>query len=371
MKQGIVGLENLAREVDRQRKSKRDFTVPSDLLRVTNYGANKNPVLNIDGIDDFEMNKVFHEQLANKTGIPKKYYDLMLEKAPDLLCKNANHWLIDEPEKKFVRTLDGQARAFLSGKYRPLDNSLIFEAAMVALQNTEMQIASSEITDRHFFLKVNFPSMTASIEKLASEIVKKYTHIHPPDYWTIETLQPGIVISNSEVGCGAVNIESLVYTIRCRNGAIFTGSLRKYHVGKGLGGDDESAMEYFTDATKKADDKAFIMKVHDIIKAACDPKVFQKNVEQIAIASTRLIDGDVQRTVEKVQEKFDLGVEDADSILNHLIKGGKLDQWGLSSAVTAHAQNVADYEKATDLERIGGKIIELSPNDWQSLVSEN
>jgi hypothetical protein len=56
-------------------------------------------------------------------------------------------------------------------------------------------------------------------------------------------------------------------------------------------------------------------------------------------------------------------------VLAHLIRGGDLSQWGLVSAVTRFSQDVADYDRATELERIGGRIVELPKADWLRLAA--
>jgi hypothetical protein len=54
---------------------------------------------------------------------------------------------------------------------------------------------------------------------------------------------------------------------------------------------------------------------------------------------------------------------EGDGILAHLIRGGDLSQWGLCSAIARMSQDIEDYDRATELERIGGKLIELPKND--------
>ncbi len=364
MKQGIETLNKLAVEVDRQRKSKRDFLVDT---RDVHLDHEQRFVLR--GMGEFQGNEIMHEQVASKTGIPKKYYDLMREKAPYLLSKNVNHWFGANPEKRMIRTLDGTARALLSDRFRALDNWMVLDACLQALKGTDLKVESSQITDRKMYVQITFPSMAQEIG-VALEQFRKSMPQMPGHFWS-EVLSPGLVISNSEVGCGAVNVESLIYTYRCTNGAILSVSMKKYHVGKGLGGDDEGNQEIFSTSTLNQADKLFVMKMRDVMKAACNPEIFQANVKKIGDAAQRIIKGDVPAVVESVKEMFDLREEEQSGVLNHLIAGGDLSAWGLSSAVTRHAQDVESYDRAVELERIGGKIIELAPVDWQKLVSTN
>jgi hypothetical protein len=50
-----------------------------------------------------------------------------------------------------------------------------------------------------------------------------------------------------------------------------------------------------------------------------------------------------------------------------LIRGGDLTQYGLSNAVTQMSQDIEDYDRASDLERMGGQIIELPKSDWHTI----
>jgi hypothetical protein len=41
------------------------------------------------------------------------------------------------------------------------------------------------------------------------------------------------------------------------------------------------------------------------------------------------------------------------------------------NAVTRASQDEADYDAATDLERVGGQLITLAPTEWRALNSAN
>ena len=67
------------------------------------------------------------------------------------------------------------------------------------------------------------------------------------------------------------------------------------------------------------------------------------------------------------------GFQDSEkvSVLQHLIEGGDLSRYGLFNAVTRTAEDVADYDRATQFERFGGDIIELAPSDWKLIPNPN
>lgn len=71
----------------------------------------------------------------------------------------------------------------------------------VIAQMKNCSIASCDITETHLYLKVINKSMKAEITE--GDIV-----------------QAGFVVSNSEIGLGALKVEPLVYRLVCKNGMI-------------------------------------------------------------------------------------------------------------------------------------------------------
>jgi len=46
-----------------------------------------------------------------------------------------------------------------------------------------------------------------------------------------------------------------------------------------------------------------------------------------------------------------------------------LSAWGLANAVTRTAEDAADYNRATELEAAGGRVIELPAPDWMAIAA--
>lgn len=131
MKAGKSLIE-LATEVQRQASQKRDFVVPAksivmrDDKRFEIAQSSDFTGLN-EGLD---FNDYAHGQVADYLKIPRKYYDKMLQdqKAGSLLQNNVNHWFgQSNGNKRMIRVLDNRGRAFLSSRYRILDNGPMLE----------------------------------------------------------------------------------------------------------------------------------------------------------------------------------------------------------------------------------------------------
>lgn len=347
MKTGKTLIE-LAAEVQRQSEVKRDFLAQTGALE---YVPSQNG-LRIPEQGTFEVNENAHDQLGTALGIPAKYYDRMREEAPELLGSNINHWLHTNPERKMVRTLDGKVRAVLSDKYRPLDNLELLETVLPVLGKQDMQVVSSEVTDRRLYLKVLTPRVTYEIAKG-------------------DVVQAGLVISNSEIGGGSLSVEPLLYRLVCTNGLIANDSkMRKYHVGRGNSGFTEGAAEFFRDETRVQDDRAFWFKVRDLVGAAIDSINFQKIAESFFATRENKIEADPVKVVEVFSKQNALNHGERNSILTHLLSGGDLNQFGLMNAVTRTAQDLESYDRATQFERLGGSVLELPRTDWKRLNEE-
>jgi hypothetical protein len=344
-------LQELAQELDRQAKAKRDFIAPQgDLMMNWDEKENAKHGLKIDGHGTFPLNELGHEQLAGRLKIPQQYYDRMRNTAPGLLTDNVNAWLLRDPkEKRMVRTLDGNVRSFLSDRYRPLDNYDLGEVSFDTLIKAGAEIKSTELTERRLYIK-------AVTEKISMEIKKG------------DVVQAGIVISNSEVGCGSVKVETLVYRLVCSNGLISENSIRKYHVGRS-GAEGDFASEFFKDETRRADDKAFWMKVRDVIQNSFQRDVFEKIVERMKLTTTNEIEGSVEKAIEITGDKLGFNETERSGVLRHLIKGGDLTQYGLVNAITRTSQDIEDYDRSTYFERLGGVVLELPKKDWQEIAN--
>lgn len=203
MKQGIKTIQNLYGELERQRAARKDLI--ADTRSITVNSVNGLSMLTVATDSDklsYRISEIAHRQIADRLGIPYKYYERMRQENPALLDGNINSWLNTTPEKRMLRTLDGKLRAFLSDRYRRLDNlELVDHVLPVIAAMKGCEIASCDVTETHLYLKVINKTMK--------------TEIVPGDI-----VQAGFVVSNSEIGLGALKVEPLVYRLVCKNGLI-------------------------------------------------------------------------------------------------------------------------------------------------------
>jgi hypothetical protein len=123
-----------------------------------------------------------------------------------------------------------------------------------------------------------------------------------------------------------------------------------------------------SDSTKRATDKAIWMQVRDVVRGAFDETRFATITDKMSGLAADRIEGDVVKVVEFGAKTLGYTEGEGKSVLKHLIEGGDLTRYGLFNAVTRTAQDIESYDRASELEAIGGRVIELPKNDWHRMA---
>lgn len=345
-------LNEVMMELNRQNQRKKDYIGSAQALRLFEDGQTFE-IGSMSGAQQFGTTRLFHRQVASALGIPAKYYDIMQSQKPELLARNVNAWLSDRENSYMIRTMDyggGRvARALLSDRYRRIDNMEIASAVLPLFAGSDQyEVISSEVTENRMYLKI-------LSRRLEMEVV-------PGDY-----VQAGVVISNSEVGLGSVNVQPLVYRLVCTNGMIVNDmGERKNHVGRAAKAVEDS-FHIYSDETMEAEDKAFLLKLRDVTMAAIEEGRFAQVVGKLKESAGIPITGKVTEVVELTGKTYGFNTDEQDSILQYLIAGGDLSQYGLSNAITRASQDVESYDRATALEGIGWQVAAMPVTQWKEL----
>lgn len=365
-------LDQLARELMNIKETSQDFIVPAERLTATSDGTNlrvgfeTQPSTNKLSLAEhrFTENREYYlnghssGQLSTFAEIPAQYYRRLELENPNLLADNVNHGLGKAQGKNrmlrtYIKDNKPLVRGFVSDKYRRLDSYDLLESIFPTLQQNNMQVISSEVTEQKMYLKVLSP-------KLEGEIKEG------------DRVQYGLVISNSDVGSGSVRVEPLIYRLVCSNGMISNTAMKKYHVGR-----SQSEQDFYgllTEDTRNLDDQAFWAKVKDLVMASLQPENFQGEIERIRYAANNEIrNQDPMEVVELAMRATSVtGKETKNSILASLASGNEnagFTQWGLMNAFTRTAQsNALDYQQGIELERAAGKLLDLSPKQWERIA---
>ena len=345
-------LQEVMLELDRQNKAKKDYIGSAQALRLYEDGQTFE-IGSMGKARQFGTTRLFHRQVASALGIPAKYYDLMQSRKPELLAQNVNAWFGDRENSYMIRTMDygagRMARALLSDRYRRIDNMEIASAVLPLFAGSDQyEVVSSEVTENRLYLKIVNRRMEMAV--VPGDIV-----------------QAGVMISNSEVGLGSVSVQPLVYRLVCTNGMVVNDmGERKNHVGRAAKAVDDS-FHIYSDETMEAEDKAFLLKLRDVTMEAIEESRFAQVVGRLKEAAGIPITGKVTEVVELTARTYGINSDEQDSVLQHLIAGGDLSQYGLSNAITRASQDVESYDRATTLEGIGWQVAAMPAAQWKEL----
>jgi hypothetical protein len=346
-------LKELLAEVIRQDESKRDYLAPSQKTELFLEGDEVRV-----GIKDraFPLTPHCHAQVATQAEIPKGYYDRMLKDAPDLLTSSVNRWFTKYPAVRMWRTLDNVARANLSDRFRCLDNNDFMQAALPRLMKLGVQVMSSEITTTRLHLKV-------VDQRIAREIGLGEGHNH------FDRLCPALTLRNSEIGQGRLELLTSVYTSGCTNMMVINEkSKRQSHIGKRNDlTDDEWAM--LSSETKQLTDQAFWHQIGDLVEGSFERARFDAIVDKLAVTTENKIDADPVKVIEVTATKYGMNEDERNNVLKHFLANADFTQYGLQAAVTRTAEDLGDYDRASEFELLGGKIIELPKSDWSRIAT--
>jgi len=307
---------------------------------------------------DFGITELAAKQLSTRMNIPVKYFIYLQQNHPDLLIGLVNELFDREPVDSFVRTLNGDARAFLSSKYKTMDNDTILEAAYEPLFGGEYEtyLLSSNITDRAMSIKVLFPDV-----RLEQAIGNRVIH-------------PMITLGNSEIGQGSFSGKIGFYDHYCTNGQVFGGmddqiNFRRTHVGGRLiQGNDFTVI---SNDTRDAEKVLLGSQVTDLCKTVTSVEFATQMGDTLRAAaeSTKVVNPEA--AVEAITKELGIFEGERSSILESFIKEQDYSKFGMSNAITqvANDPELASYDRAGELEQIGGRVIGLNDLQWNRFAN--
>lgn len=358
-------LESLASELARMQETKIDYVIDTRRASMSWAHADGNvadgtALLQFDTAEEpfgGPINDHAHGQIAARLGIPKRYYDRMRADHPQLLTANVNGWFTKQPERRMVRTLDGTVRAFVSDRYRRLDNFDLMERAVIpALRDHDgIRFLIANLTPERMVLRCLLPSVQREVGLQVGDIV-----------------QAGFQLRNSEVGATALAVEPFVWKLDCLNGMVSNvAAIRAYHIGRRITDDDlrEDAKLTYAQDTIHADDKATFLKCRDAIRAALSETVLDEIVQQMRDAATGQEVVQPVVATEKLASTFALTETEGQSVLMSLARGGDMSRWGMVNAVTDAAKQAASFDRQEEMERLGGKLLTMTEMEWRPLAA--
>lgn len=351
MKSNYPSIVSLAEELQRQDAVKNDFTPMTTQMEMADDGE----TLVLDQVGSYKATPLAHSQIASRLKIPKQYYDAM-SVVPELRASNVNGWFAKNPERRLVRTIDNNVRAFLSDRYRAIDHSFVVNPFMEALmdyrKNTgaSFSVKSTALTERRMYVEIMFPNITGEITSVGRGK---------------EVVNAGIALTNSEVGLGAFDVSSFLWWEWCSNGAIASSYLRKYHTGRKIG-ENEDDYNIYSDETMQKEMDAFQSRLGDIFRHALTDDAFQDVVAQIQATTGQKVEKP-NTLIKNVTKRFQLTEDQGERVLSNMVEEGNMNRYGLMNGITRLAQEVEDADSGFELEKLGNNILTLKKSEWEVL----
>lgn len=370
MKQSM-SLQDLFDKVMRQSRAKRDLLADTStglrMVQMPDTGALAIVTLNGgEQLERFDITRTAHDQIAEWLDMPRKYYDRVMNDHRDLLCQNVNTLFEREPGMRMVRTLDGKVRAFLSNRYRRLDNDAVLQHSLPAILNQSSGVPANKVL--RSYIGDNDMRIAVVFTDPALQQTIGVTKDGNPDI-----INPGFELSNSETGKGSLKFRGFFYRGYCDNGCIWSFgdedfSMQRNHVGGKLAAN--MLGEILSDEAKQADDRALILAIRDCMKAIGTVEVAQKLGDALRAARNSGAPKHIVAAVSVLANEVGLTEGESNDVLRNLIADADFSRYGMLNAVTAVANaDETTQERAFELEAAGNQILNFSQASWDAVVN--
>jgi hypothetical protein len=292
-------------------------------------------------------------QLASRLEIPMAYIDHLvgaqertdLEKKGDggvvnrwglnLLAQSLREHVVHSDDRYLIRSVNGEARAVLSDKFRRIDCRPSALALLEAAQTRGLVVADGSFTDTRSTLKFIKPEVM---------------EVFPGEFMVF-----GFDWSNSDYGRGASDLRLFFFRCWCWNGATGESVVRQIHIGKRL----QEGVDYARE-TIEADARASALALRDAAAHALSPAKVDLMIETIRAANATKIDP--KNRVETLRKTLTKGetekvVEAFNSPdVENMPAGNTLWRW--SNAISwVGGHDVEDPDRRIDFERLAGDVL--------------
>jgi hypothetical protein len=320
-----------------------DYKVPHMRIHHTTYAERLH--LSFDGGQtEREVHPHALNQMYQKTGIPKKYADILLrEGQADLLAYNLNRRFRSmQPNKRgevpnfLLRTVGGQVRGFLSDRYRRWGSREIVEAFAGVAERCKALPISALVTDTRLYIKV-------VLDKVFEAGKDLFVY--------------GVCLQHSDFGDGALSMKACLTRLVCDNGMLGEDGLRRIHLGARIGDDLQ-----LSERTYQLDTDTMASAVSDVARHLLQEKLASSKLFAVERASERVIDAEERLEVLRRNAYISKGEKEGISDLYRSAEVVKLPpgntEWRLANAVSLFAHDVEPI-RSMELEGLAGAIVGL------------
>lgn len=297
----------------------------------------------------WSMHRNALSQMCGRVRLPVKYSDTLTEagalqeRRTELLAHNLRELFAMTGGRFLVRAVDGEARGFLSDRYKVLDGH-----GLIA-QFCESSMAAGLVPFRGVWTDLRYGLTFVAPRVFELDGGK-------------DAIALGVQVKHSEFGAGAFDVSMFILRLLCTNGMTGTNTLRKVHAGRIL--DEDFA---WSQKTIAAESETLKLALGDGLKSIVGQDHIEKTVEAIdRMASSQMDWGKVKATLRKKLLKSEM------EAVSKLYEGNDVvdlpsgaTSWRLANCLSLLARDgkVGDKpisdDRKLDLERWAGELIKL------------
>ena len=300
---------------------------------------------------DVKLHRNAVSQICTYTGLPIKYADKLVApgehrgRRMEMLTGHLNQWMeMHQGEKRLVRSLDGEARAFLSDKYKRIDSIAVVDTFSTAMKD----IGARPYADRASGLGAYATDLRWSISGVLPQVFRT----------TRDAVAVGVQLRNSDYGRGRLELSLYLIRLWCLNGCTANDVMKKTHVGSRL---DEN-IEYSA-KTYELDTAASTSALKDAIADVMGERKVKALVDGISKLEAQQVDwAKAKVALRKKLLKGEMEAVEAafegDDVVN--LPAGS-PPWRVSNALSwvAKSDDVSP-ERKLDLERYAGEALDVA-----------
>lgn len=370
MENDRLTLTNLMQKVIDQNARQADFLVPTNqaLYRSIDTGDSIQSEIVLEGkggepTRHLNVNGVAFDQIAAHANIDVRTARRLRDNYTDNWDGLVNKIWEKEPANRMIRShmfgeTHGQARAWLSDKFKTYDNQDLLESVLPSLMESdaEWKIVNADITDRRMYARFKSEVITGEGANVG------------------DLMALGLGISNSETGHGSIQIFQINWTLACLNGMQTENRHRKSHITTARG--DSETWGILSDEAKDLDNRALSAKMRDITRAYASRESFDRVLDQMKQAAADVIEGTyTQGAIDQLGQVLKIPKKQTSNILEGLIQtvgqagyenSRPISRATLLNAVTACAHN-ADADSVDDWQKLGGDVLNMTAANWQAV----
>jgi len=369
-------LSDLLAQVQDQAARSADFLAPTNNLQKTTL-ENGTPQLIIEAnrgepTKHFNINDTAFGQIATHAGIDARTARRLQEHFPVEFDALLNKSWQKFPARRLIRTHlntaalntvgeDGDVRAWVSDKFKTFDNVNLLQTTLPQLMESDaqFQVVQANLSEKRMYLRLKSLLQTGTGANVGDHMAN------------------GIGFGNSEVGAGSVTVYQMFWTLACLNGMQTENKTRSSHITSARDGDDWGLL---SDDAKNADNHALELKLRDLVGVYSSREAFDDVLDKMKAAAADVIDGeytDVTDVVNNLGKVMQLTKKENSDVLNGLMatigqngfeQDRPLSRATLINAVTAVSHR-ADVDEVDTWQRRGGKLLDMSRNDWNRIAA--